>query len=174
MKRIVLTVSMLLATILLLSSCTLLSSADFRRMERDLEIKVPDYTAKYVYDFHPYVNGDGTSVIAYELRDDKVLNQIKENPKWKAFPLDETMTIILYGITYETPDGKYTHGPYICHHEHFNDHIPILPKIQNGYYILVDRQKYEKENIFERASYNFTVGVYDTDTDILYYCTFDT
>lgn len=174
MKRIVVTITILLAATFLLSSCSLLmySSDGLSRMERELGINVSDWAAKYVYDFHPYVNGDGTSVNAYEFTDDNVLNQIRKNPKWKPFPLDETMTIILYGITYETPNGKVTHGPYICHHEH--DDIPLLPKIQNGYYILIDRYKYDDEDILERGVYNFSVGVYDTDTDILYYCREDT
>ena len=32
----------------------------------------------------------------------------------------------------------------------------------------------ENDDILGRASYNFTIAIYDTDANILYYCEFDT
>lgn len=49
---------------------------------------------------------------------------------------------------------------------------------QHGYYILIDRQvgnrKTSGEDILQRNSFNFTLGLYDTDTNTLYFCKLDT
>ena len=54
---------------------------------------------------------------------------------------------------------------------------PLLPEVENGYYRLIDRQMengFVTAAMLERASLNFTLGIYDTDTDTLYYCEMDT
>ncbi len=33
---------------------------------------------------------------------------------------------------------------------------------------------YDDSNVLARASFNFTIALYDAETDILYYCEFDT
>lgn len=50
------------------------------------------------YDTHSG-NGDGTSCIALSFNDDTVLEKIKNNTEWSAFPLDETVQTLVY-----TPD----------------------------------------------------------------------
>lgn len=53
-----------------------------------------------------------------------------------------------------------------------------MPKIQNGYWIFIDRYNNEKrvtdgEELFPRYSANYTVGIYDAESNILYYCKYD-
>ncbi len=82
------------------------------------------------YDTHSG-NGDGTSYIVFSFKDDTVLTEIQNNVEWKAFPLDETVQILVYGAKDET--SKY--GPYLTD----NDGMPLVPVIQNGYYLLIDK-----------------------------------
>ena len=54
-----------------------------------------------------------------------------------------------------------------------------LPQIQNGYYYFVDRQaesemQHSDAQLMERASLNFSIALYDVDTDTLYYIEVDT
>ena len=54
-----------------------------------------------------------------------------------------------------------------------------MPQIQNGYYYFVDRQaepkmQHSDAQIMERASLNFSIALYDMDTDTLYYIEVDT
>ena len=53
-----------------------------------------------------------------------------------------------------------------------------MPEIEEGYYRLIDRQSEEGKatgaDILHRASLNFTVGLYDTEKGILYFCELDT
>lgn len=121
------------------------------------------------YDTHSG-NGDGTSCIALRFKRDKVLSEIRNDPGWKTFPLDETVQTLVYGIEDET--GKY--GPYLTD----RDEKPLVPEIRNGYYLLIDRQaereKATETDILHRSSFNFDLGLYDADTDTLYFCRLDT
>ena len=117
-------------------------------------------------DTHGGFHGDGVSSVALSFIDLSVLDEIKGNAEWKAFPLDDTVQALVYGVNDETSSI----GPFI------NDGTgnPLVREIQNGYYILIDRQKDQEIDILERSSFNVTVGLYDTDTNTLYYCTLDT
>ena len=54
----------------------------------------------------------------------------------------------------------------------------LLPNIERGYYLLIDRQNQnnqsKKENILDKASFNYDLGIYDMDTNTLYFCQLDT
>ncbi len=113
-------------------------------------------------DTHGGVPADGKTSIILQFNDNSVLDAIKKDPKWKAFPLDEIMQEIVYGSDMEI-DGRPAPGPFMK-----------VPEIQNGYYILIDRHSEKDKNILERYSFNFTVGLYDVDTNIMYFCKLDT
>lgn len=67
-------------------------------------------------------------------------------------------------------DGTSKEGPFLAD----ENGEPVVPEIQNGYYLLIDRHSDTKSNILERGSFNFTVGLYDTDNNTLYCCKLDT
>ena len=73
-------------------------------------------------------------------------------------------------------DYVESRGPYISD----ADGNPLAPEIENGYYFFMDRQaeenedKYDDSKVLDRGSYNFTVAVYDTDTDVMHYFKMDT
>ena len=115
---------------------------------------------------HGGFHGDGVSCTALQFSDDTVLEEIKNSSNWKEFPLDETVQAIVYGISEDT----YSIGPYLTDDEG----NAIVPDIQNGYYLLIDRQIDQEMDILSRASFNLTVALYDTDTNILYICELDT
>ena len=54
-----------------------------------------------------------------------------------------------------------------------------IPTIKNGYYIFKDRHsdsidRTDDSELFDRTSFNFSIAIYDSDTDIMYYFEFDT
>ena len=55
-----------------------------------------------------------------------------------------------------------------------NEGHSIVPVIRNGYYRLIDRQKGAEGELLERYSFNLTLGLYDADTNTLYFCKLDT
>ncbi len=117
-------------------------------------------------DDHGGFHGDGTEYVVLAFADDKVLEQIKDDSAWTALPLDETAKALVYGVAGETSRI----GPFLTD----ENGDTLFPEIENGYYILIDRHSQKEANILERASFNFTLAIYDTDTNKLHYCAFDT
>ncbi len=174
MKRCI---SIISIGLLVICSFTACSGNDPQEIvSKGLGIDVSDGEGVSYTDDHGGFHGDGATFIALRFSNDNVLEEIRESGEWSAFPLDETVEILLYGTEYESEDGTefIQYGPYVTD----DDFNPIFPKVENGYYRLIDRYEpspdEEETDILDRYSYNFTVGVYDTDTDILYYCEFDT
>ena len=115
-------------------------------------------------------NGDGTSFVVLHFDGDEMIKQIKADAAWQPFPLDETVQTLVYGVS----DATSSIGPFLTD----EDGKALVPEIENGYYRLIDRQVEEDTatgaDILNRASFNFTVGLYDTDTNTLYCCELDT
>ena len=125
------------------------------------------------YDTHSG-NGDGTSCIILSFQDDAVLKQIQASDARHPLPVDQTTQVLVYGFSEETSDASWQIGPYLTD----DSGNPLVPEVQNGYYVLLDRQaedgKAPGSDILDRGSFNFTFGLYDTDTDTLYCCELDT
>ena len=115
-------------------------------------------------------NGDGTSCIVLHFDGNEMIKQIQADEAWQLFPLDETVKTLVYGVS----DAESSIGPFLTD----EDGATLVPEIENGYYRLIDRHT-ERDtatgaDILNRASFNFTVGLYDTDTNMLYCCQLDT
>lgn len=167
MKRILFTICILTAFVFSLISCSPVTSQE--QISNALGIDVSSGKEVSHYDTHSG-NGDGTTCIVLYFNDNGVLKQISENPAWKAFPLDQTVTTLVYGVSDET----VSNGPYLTD----NEGRAIVPEILNGYYFLNDRQAKSSETmhteLLQRNSFNFTLALYDTDKNTLYFCQLDT
>lgn len=122
-------------------------------------------------DSHGGFHGDGSTVIEIQLKDTSFSDQIKDNGDWNALPLTENLTALVYGIQTE---GSSV-GPMI----HSGDGAPVIPEVENGYYYFLDRHSQSTDpkddsGVLGRASYNFTIAIYDADHQILYYMELDT
>lgn len=157
---------MLIGIIMLITfaACSTRSSQDI--VSEKLGVNASAGTELSNSDTHGGFNGDGTSCIVLGFNDDTVLNEIKESSEWKQFPLDETVRALVYGISDETSSI----GPFL----NDGNGNALVPEIKNGYYLLIDLHTDKETDILSRVSFNFTVGLYDTDTDTLYYCELDT
>ena len=126
---------------------------------------------------HGGFHGDGTrlTVLAFKEGPDAAA---LEGAGWKPLPLDETTEIAVFGVTtMETGENEATEvtvGPYIPYEEGMEP----IPRVLHGYGFFEDRYPSdgpEKEKAFlDRGAFNFTVALYDSDTDTLYYCEVDT
>lgn len=167
MKKLLSITWILLVFIVSMTACGAKSAQDI--VSETLDIDVSSGSEVSNYDTHSG-NGDGTSCIVLSFDDDTVLKEIESNTRWKAFPLGETVKILVYGIEDETSKT----GPFL----NDGDGNPLVPEIQRGYYLLIDRQaekgKATGADILHRGSFNFSLGLYDADTDTLYFCQLDT
>ena len=122
-------------------------------------------------DSHGGFHGDGMLFQQISFEDSKLTDEIKDNDGWKPMPLSQNMEALVYGIEVDTSSI----GPYLT--DESGD--TIIPDIQNGYYYFYDRHSESKDpfsdkDILNRASFNFTLALYDSDNHVLYYVEFDT
>ena len=118
-------------------------------------------------DTHGGFVGDGSYYLILDCSDntEDALSIVAD---WNELPLSENLNLIMYG---GEKDGK-TYGYDLSEEAH-------MPVIENGYYYFEDRHSEAKDvsddsELFSRASYNFSLAVYDSETNRLYYFEFDT
>lgn len=141
-----------------------------KTIAKELGINVSGGNEISNFDSHGGSHGDGAACIALSFSDSKVLEQIESSAKWKKFPLDETVRALVYGVS----DDTGSIGPFLTD----GGGEALVPDIRNGYYLLIDRMadpdRSTGADILHRGAFNFTLGIYDADTDTLYFCKLDT
>lgn len=168
MKRVVSTIGLVLILVISLTACS--SNGLQAAISKELGVDVSGGVEISVSDTHGGFHGDGLTCVALRFSDDSALAQIRESERWNRFPLDETAKALAYGVSDETASV----GPFLTD----NDGEALLPEIQNGYYLLLDRQakpgKAAGADMLQRSSLNFTLAIYDAAANILYFCKLDT
>ena len=103
-------------------------------------------------------HGDGYSALKMHYTDGSSAVQIAENERWHKLPLSDDLSA------------------FVCQP---SDWMPTVPDIENGYYFFYDRHSaasdpYDVTAFSCRASFNFTLAIYDTDNNDLYLYEYDT
>ena len=151
-----------------LTSCESQSTQD--RVSAALGIDASEAEVLSEIDDHGGFHGDGTTIIVLDCAGTDLSDQISEAEEWKPFPLDDTVMALVYGVK----EGTASIGPYLTDEEG----EPVIPDIELVSYRLIDRQAEEGiaagADILHRSSFNFTLGIYDTDAERLYFCEMDT
>ena len=123
-----------------------------------------DFTVVEENDTHGGFHGDGTYLLVLDCSKKKEL-AMELVKGWKEFPLSENLNTVLYGSS--------TRGALLLKEE------GSIPIIMNGYYYFCDRNSESTDSgddtdLLSRNSYNFTLAIYDSDTNRFYYMEFDT
>ena len=163
MKHTCLAAGIAAALLMALSACGAVSPQE--TLCRELGVDLSSGTEVSSYDTHSG-NGDGTSCTVLDFADHSLAGQLEDASDWTPLPLDPTAQALVYGISEDT----VSIGPFLTD----ADGAPLVPEIQTGYYRLLDRQNNKEVPLLERFSFNFTLALYDTDTDRLYVCELDT
>ena len=126
-----------------------------------------DFAVVEQLDTHGGFLGDGEYYLIFDCSDNKELAREKIKD-WKKLPLSHNLDILIYGG--EKESGTYYPG--LAEEAH-------IPEIKNGYYIFEDRHQESADSaddteLFNRFSYNFSIAIYDCDTDRMYYFAYDT
>ncbi|MBQ3379139.1 MAG: hypothetical protein IJG50_04640 [Clostridia bacterium] len=124
-------------------------------------------------DTHGGFHGDGTLLAV--IRFDEPQSGIAENEKWKSLPLSDTLKTALYGFS--DGSGQYMIMPLIDFES--AGITQTVPHVENGYYYFEDRHSKstnasDDTDLLARSSYNFTLALYDSDTDTMYVIIEDT
>ena len=126
-----------------------------------------DFSVMEELDTHGGVHGDGSYCLILDCSENKQ-NALENVSGWNTLPLSENLALIMYG---GHKDGVW-YGYNLA--EEAN-----IPAIENGYYIFKDRHPDSRDStddseLFNRHSFNFSIAIYDSDADIMYYFEFDT
>lgn len=158
---------MLLATILSMgiffAGCNKITIKD--RISEKVNIIIPQNSIITFEDTHGGFLGDGTSFAKIVILDEDIQSFLTEiiDKKWNVLPLREDIDIILYGGSLDSVEYSYFLADEVG-----------MPKVENGYWFLNDRHQEKSEDFLKRNSFNFTLAVFDTDTNILYVYELDT
>ena len=145
-----------------LASCSI---NDSRRTDYfDFNIEV--FTVVEEKDTHDGFLGDGEYYLILDCSEK--VEQAKEIIEdWKPLPFTENLQLVMYG---GEKNGKY-YGYELVEYANW-------PVINNGVYKFLDRHSEtvdpsDDTDLIDRASFNFSVAVYDLDTNTLYYFEYD-
>lgn len=139
-----------------------------RKISKDLEIKLPKKLEIEWEDSHGGFHGDGVTLAKVRLNDkdmNKLVKSIQDS--WNKTPITENIKLEFYG-------GKKDNMNYGSKLAKDLE----MPEIKNGYWIFIDRHNQDREftkgeNLYPRYSANYSFGLVDVDTNILYYIKFD-
>ncbi len=151
---------------ILICACLCACAPYEKPIARQLGIEPSDFILVEEKDTHGGFLGDGDYYMILDCSQNKAAAQ-EIIQAWKPLPLSESVQAIMYG-------GEVD-GITCCHEFAEAAHWPA---IQNGVYKFVDRHFEAKDPADETAflhrySFNFSVAVYDFDTDTLYYFEYD-
>lgn len=134
-----------------------------RHISESLQADVSAGTVVSSYDDHSGFQGDGTGYAVLSFEDDILEQGIAAPGGWHSLPLTDNLQTLIYGTRTETQAT----GPFIG---------VTVPKVETGYWYFYDRQGETNDDseVLNRNSYNYTFALYDAETDLLYYCEYDT
>ena len=161
-----------------LTGCLTSDDVDVQRISRVLSVDCSKARLMDKYDSHGGFHGDGTSFYEFSFAGDSPLESIGKSDKWKPLPPSDNVRDILWGLG-NPGDDDYSGPPLLTKDGYYDQ--PLFPMVENGFYFCRDRHSqatdpYDDTHVLDesRFSYNFTVAVYDKDTDHLFYAEFDT
>ncbi len=173
MRKIYLSALMFFSIILIIiTACS--SSNLAEEVSKTIGIDLSNGTVSQSTDSHGGFHGDGITYIKMTFSDKEsktIAKAIENNERWNKLPLTANLNIALYGK--ESSSGSI--GPFVTK----DDGKVLFPMVENGYYFFIDRHNESKDvkddtDILNRYSFNFTIAIYDIDSQTLYYCELDT
>lgn len=135
-------------------------------VEKEIGINLSTCKIESKKDTHSGFHGDGDLIIAFDCTNNEegILEQIKD---WNPLPLSKNLDLIMYG-------GKKDGITYLYELATNNG----IPKIKNGYYYFINRHSKAKtktdDDIFNKYAFNFTLVLFDSDNNKMYFYECDT
>jgi len=166
MKKITFFIMISLILLISLQACAKKESTE-NELSNNLNTKIISGDIIKNEDTHGGFHGDGKRIIVIKYSDDSgksMLSNILDNSKWSEIPLDENLSLLMYGGSRDNVSYAYKFAKEVG-----------IPQIAHGYYYFVNRQTNNQDtDILNSPSLNFTIAMYDSDNNTLYYFEKDT
>lgn len=168
MKRWIILLALLLC-VGCMTACTAKSPLEHAASRVGLDLSAGSVSASV--ETHGGFHNDGMTYTVLTFPDDALFAAIAENTAWQPLPLPQTVSKLLYGCRTE----RSVTGAYLVD----ENGDALFPTVQNGAYHFLDRHSDSAAGaadpaLLERNSFNFTVALYDADTNTLYFGELDT
>ena len=134
---------------------------DYNFYSSIIETPIPMFAKMEEKDTHGGFHGDGEALIkvyfSYK-QAEKFIRKIDKNIHWNKLPMKDILQT--------------------CINNNTTDEISV-PIIENGYWFFLDRHskatnKYNYYDMFDRASSNYSIAIFDIDSNVLYIYSLDT
>lgn len=162
MKKILKIIGMLLLILIIAYIIYIHTLRNYFFYSSQIEIQIPFFAKMEEKDTHGGFHGDGEAFVKVYFSNGQVngfVNKINKNKHWNELPMPERLQERVLNA----------------------DEVEGIPNVENGYWFFEDRHskakdKYNYSEMFDskRASSNFSVAVFNTDTNILYFYALDT
>ncbi len=169
MKKLLAACAVILAVLIAGNVYRTSDAAKMKRWSKELGVPLKDGQIVQYADSHGGFLGDGMTKAVIQFSDSEVLEEIEK--QWESVPLTENLAQMAYGAESE----EFYRNPLIQN----EDGTPFFPKVTDGYYWFMDRYSQSADprddsDLLNRHSYNFTLAVYDSGSNKLYYAVVDT
>lgn len=129
-------------------------------ISKEVDVDCSGGIIEFENDTHGGFHNDGIAFYILEFENSDIINDITLNEYWSELPMDEELIELIDGRVRDENGNQY------------------MPDIEEGYYFFHDRFagndiKGFVPGILEQHPGNFTIAIYDINTNKLYYCKYD-